>query len=286
MKKYLVHAAALTVIGVLMVIGFLSVPRREALPQPVPTQPAENQKGKESPLSMIRVTSPVAGAEIASPLQISGEARGTWYFEASFPVRLVDENGKELALAVATAQEDWMTEEFVPFTATLIFNPQGAKSGKLVLEKDNPSDLRELDASFEVPVRFSVTETATVKVFFGNQEDATEMDCSVTHARERVIAKTPAVARAALEQLLAGPTLAEKQAGFFTSINAGVKLKSLSIEEGTAFADFDEQLGASVGGSCRVVSIRSQIEETLRQFPSVKKVVISIEGKIEDILQP
>lgn len=286
MKKYILHGVALSVIGALMVIGFLSVPRQESLPQLVPSQP-EKQAGKpEKPEEIIRVTHPVAGAEIASPVLIAGEARGTWYFEASFPVKLVDENGQELVRGVATAQGDWMTEDFVPFTATLTFDPQGAKAGKLILEKDNPSDMRELDAFIGIPVKFSSAETATVKVFFSHQDDATEMDCSVMHARERVIAKTPAVVKAALEQLLAGPTLDEKQEGFFTSINAGVKLNSLKIEEGTIFADFDARLAESVGGSCRVIAIRSQLEETLRQFPSVKKVVISIDGRTEDILQP
>lgn len=43
----------------------------------------------------IHVTAPVAQALVQSPLTVSGTARGTWYFEASFPVRLVDTDGKE-----------------------------------------------------------------------------------------------------------------------------------------------------------------------------------------------
>jgi len=41
-----------------------------------------------------------------------------------------------------------------------------------------------------------------------------------------------------------------------------------------------------VGGSCRVSAIRAQIIETLKQFSTVKNVVISINGRTEDILQP
>jgi len=35
-----------------------------------------------------------------------------------------------------------------------------------------------------------------------------------------------------------------------------------------------------------VGSIRSQIESTLKQFPSVKQVIISVDGRTDDILQP
>jgi spore germination protein GerM len=81
--------------------------------------------------------------------------------------------------------------------------------------------------------------------------------------------------------------MAEQAEGFFTSINQGVKLQSLNIrEDGTAFVDFDEQLQAGVGGSCKVSAIRAQITETLKQFPTVKNVIISINGRTEDILQP
>ncbi len=71
-----------------------------------------------------------------------------------------------------------------------------------------------------------------------------------------------------------------------TTINDGAEIQKLTIENGTASVDFDEQLAYRVGGSCRVAAIRSQITETLKQFPGVKEVVISINGKTEDILQP
>ncbi len=127
----------------------------------------------------------------------------------------------------------------------------------------------------------------TVKVFFGNSIfDPEVLDCQKNFAVERTIPKTLAVARAALEQLLAGPTDAEKVEGYFTSINQGVKIQSLTIEDGVARVDFDEQLEFQVGGSCRVAAIASQIRETLKQFSTVTDVVISINGRTEDILQP
>jgi len=90
----------------------------------------------------------------------------------------------------------------------------------------------------------------------------------------------------AIEQLLLGPTDSEMLAGFYTNINPGVKLQSISIKNGIAMVDFDETLEKAVGGSCRVAFIREQITKTLKQFSTVKDVVISINGRTEDILQP
>lgn len=96
-----------------------------------------------------------AGQIITSPLTITGEARGTWYFEASFPIRLVDGAGREVAVAIAQAQGNWMTTEYVPFRATLSFTaPRSTSTGSIVFEKDNPSGLTEHADQLRIPVRF------------------------------------------------------------------------------------------------------------------------------------
>ncbi len=103
----------------------------------------------------ILVANPKPNDQINSPLLIKGEARGTWFFEASFPVVLTDWDGKIIARGIAQAEGDWMTTGFVPFTATLDFTkPSYGKNGFLILKKDNPSGLPQNDASAEIPVRF------------------------------------------------------------------------------------------------------------------------------------
>lgn len=106
-----------------------------------------------TPEADIIVDSPAPNAVVTSPLTITGKARGTWYFEASFPVRLLDDDGNELVVIPAQAQGDWMTEDFVPFSVTLAFVTT-AKTGTLVLERDNPSGMPENDKAIEIPVRF------------------------------------------------------------------------------------------------------------------------------------
>jgi hypothetical protein len=101
----------------------------------------------------IKVTQPRLNEEISSPLIIEGEARGAWFFEASFPIKLTDQNKVVITSGIAQAQSDWMTENFVPFKAELNFISTST-SGILILEKDNPSGLPENDKSIEIPVVF------------------------------------------------------------------------------------------------------------------------------------
>jgi hypothetical protein len=90
---------------------------------------------------LIQVTLPNPGDKVSSPLTIRGQARGNWYFEASFGIIIKDSTGKELGVAVAQAQSDWTTTDFVPFTATLQFAKPTTKTGTLYFYKDNPSGL-------------------------------------------------------------------------------------------------------------------------------------------------
>lgn len=104
---------------------------------------------------LIRVTAPQPGSLVQSPLVITGEARGRWYFEAVFPVKITDSNGTVVAQGSAQAEGEWQTENFVPFKATLTFNPPVNGPGTLILQNDNPSGLPEKNKELRIPVRFS-----------------------------------------------------------------------------------------------------------------------------------
>ncbi|MBU0998995.1 Gmad2 immunoglobulin-like domain-containing protein [Patescibacteria group bacterium] len=106
---------------------------------------------------LIRVENPRPNQIIESPLLITGEARGNWFFEADFPVVLVNWDGLIIAQGIATAQGEWMTTDFVPFMATLTFTVDEnaySNKGTLILRKDNPSGLPEHDDALEIPVMF------------------------------------------------------------------------------------------------------------------------------------
>lgn len=91
------------------------------------------------------------GVTVLPQFTVSGKARGTWYFEASFPVEILDKDGNRLVALPAEAQGEWMTEDFVPFEAEVDL---GTYSGPatLVLHKDNPSGDPSRDASMSLPI--------------------------------------------------------------------------------------------------------------------------------------
>ena len=238
------------------------------------------------PCGNIVLDKPTTNEEITSPVLIEGRARGTWYFEASFPVKLIDDAGNVLATAIAQAQSDWMTEDFVPFKASLDFKVNTPTAANLVLVKDNPSGLPENDDQMSVPVNLISSEKMTVNVYFNNSKLDPEITCEKVFPVKREIPKTQAVARAALEELIKGPTDKEKQDGYSTTVDYETKIQSLVVDDkGIAKVDFNESFEPN-GGSCYVSILRHQVTETLKQFSTIKDVVISIDGRTEDILQP
>lgn len=104
---------------------------------------------------MILVEDLKPGQTIQSPFTVKGKARGYWFFEASFPVKLIDANGNLVASGIAEAKSDWMTQEFVPFSVVLEFFAPATEKGTLILEKDNPSGLSENADELHIPIVFN-----------------------------------------------------------------------------------------------------------------------------------
>jgi len=124
-----------------------------SLEEDLPTNSEKNNI--ETMPRLVQLISPQADEVIRSPYQVTGFARGTWYFEASFPVVLRASDGTVLVETYAEAQSDWMTEDFVPFVSELIFDSANYSEGELLIIKDNPSGLPEYDAQIIYPVRFT-----------------------------------------------------------------------------------------------------------------------------------
>ena len=108
----------------------------------------------------LRVDTPQPGQTVSSPLVVRGSARGPWYFEATFPVTLLDGHGQRLAQSYATAQGEWMTTDWVPFSATLTFAAPTTATGTLVLENANPSGDPAKAQSRRIDVRFANASAA------------------------------------------------------------------------------------------------------------------------------
>ncbi|MFA6369670.1 MAG: Gmad2 immunoglobulin-like domain-containing protein [Patescibacteria group bacterium] len=253
---------------------------------------------------MIVVSAPVSGEIISSPLEIKGEARGSWFFEASFVVQLRDAKDNLLGQAVATASGDWMTEDFVPFSATLNFSLGTDKEGTLVFIKNNPSGLPENSAEFSLPVSFgplsdtplefldlgpeelsvpsSAPQNQAVKIYYYNalldQDEAGNLKCSSAglSSVNREISPSENPIEDTINLLInGGLTPAEIEAGLSTEFPlSGFTLESAELDNGLLSLTFSDPENTTVGGSCRVNVLRSQIEETAKQFPEVARVQI------------
>lgn len=88
--------------------------------------------------------------KLPETFEINGKAKGTWFFEASFPIIIEDEKGNTLGVFPAQAQEEWMTEDYVEFNSKIDITGNNLVSGEkvfLIFKKDNPSGDPKLDES-------------------------------------------------------------------------------------------------------------------------------------------
>lgn len=122
-----------------------------------------------------------------------------------------------------------------------------------------------------------------VLVFFTCAQDGDE---SPPVALSRVVPQSPAVLRAALDQLLAGPDPAERAAGFsswFSSATAGL-VNTVALEpSGQAIVDFGDLRPVIPGASSSAGSrlLLSQLDATVFQFPSVRSVQYRLNGSCD-----
>ncbi|WP_113700086.1 GerMN domain-containing protein [Nonomuraea lactucae] len=114
----------------------------------------------------------------------------------------------------------------------------------------------------------------TVKVYFSKGFDIPGKLVPVTR-------KVPhrGVARFAVQQLIAGPTTAERARGLHSELTGRLRGRSacgadftIRIKNGTATLRFCRTVqGTGVGGDARVLNM---ISTTLKQFGTVKKVIV------------
>ena len=137
----------------------------------------------------------------------------------------------------------------------------------------------------------SLSASYAVKVFFSKSPESLN-NGSVVYAVNRM-SPTIAVGTYAIQLLIAGPTLSERQAGYFTELNTmlsgpsncsaplpvggpdftlALNKKGTVTQTGTATVKFCRSLNsAGIGADARVTT---EINATLKQFPNITKVVI------------
>ena len=106
--KYIKIIASVIGIFIVLTIAFIMTKKSAYAPVDLSTILIASYSGGAT-VNDIRNISIAPGSEISSPLRITGEARGPWYFEASFPVVLTDGDGLIIAEGHGQAQGEWMT---------------------------------------------------------------------------------------------------------------------------------------------------------------------------------
>lgn len=234
----------------------------------------------------IVVDKPRAGDVIESPVTIVGQARGQWFFEGSFPIKIIDASGEQLGEGAAEAQSNWMTNDFVDFRAVISFKSPATSSGFVVVHNDNPSGLPEKAKELRIPIVFSSnppeSKERTVKFFYYDsrldQDESGNILCSpkglVAWGYNIPFTTTPI--KDTIEAFLITP-LPEKAllAGLSSEFPLpGVSLESLNLDKdsGILTIKLSDKNNNTQGGACRVAILRAQLEAVAKQFPEVKEV--------------
>lgn len=251
---------------------------RVIIPAP-PLKPGETASASGN----VAVSSPAPNQQLANPFVILGRAR---VFENMVLFRIRDKHGAELAAGRATVDARDMGVFGQFRVRAFLRNAPQAISGRVEVFSLSPRDGSEQDLA-SVPVKLN-TEAAFVKIFFSNVlKDPQAKACEVVYPVRRRLAKTTNPAEAALLELLDGPSAAEQAMGSRTALMPGARLLSVKLDSDVATADFSRELAFGLTEACMRQAMRSQIEQTLKQFPNVKVVKIRIEGEdANDLLKP
>lgn len=127
-------------------------------------------------------------------------------------------------------------------------------------------------------------ENTRFVVFFSNDNLNTDpTDCTAVFPLLRTVPKTRAIAAVVLNSLFKGPTADEQREGyrsFFSAMTTDL-LKGIRVSSGTAYVDLQDlrAILSSATSSCGAAEFQSQINRTLRQFPSIQRVRFAIEGE-------
>jgi hypothetical protein len=106
----------------------------------------------------MEVLFPLPGALLISPATVIGKVKGGgWFFEATFPVKILDGDGTVIGQGVVNAEGEpgsWMSTGTVPFSGQITFTTPKYATGTIVFEKDNPSGAENNAMEFSLPVTF------------------------------------------------------------------------------------------------------------------------------------
>ena len=117
-----------------------------------------------------------------------------------------------------------------------------------------------------------------VQVYFWSERDSTDKNpFGISAVKRMVDGREPA--RAALQALVRGPSAAEERQGYLSLSVDGFNIGSLTIRDGTARVNFvATRRWPGWPGDMSPGRFREAVTRTLKQFPNVRRVVVSVNG--------
>lgn len=133
-----------------------------------------------------------------------------------------------------------------------------------------------------VSIGFAQTKTMNVKVYLvatgDNGKTGKKIGCEDSLVPvTRKVAKTGGTLNAAISELLKTTKEYDDKLSNYWGGN-DLKIKSISIKKGTATINLTGD-GPAVAGICDIPRITTQIEATAKQFSTVKRVKVFVNGK-------
>ncbi|KAA0207066.1 hypothetical protein EDM68_00530 [Candidatus Uhrbacteria bacterium] len=245
---------------------------------PVPVGPArETPEGMIcDDLNFICLYEGVRNSTLSNPFLADGSGIA---FENTINWRLLDGNGTELESGFVTADAPEVGQPGNFQIRGFILSVPATSTGTLEVFESSAKDGRPVHV-VRIPVILP-RQTMISRVYL--RAVPTETDCSIVNQLEASVPRSGLPVETSLRLLLKMAELRPEH----TAIPKGTRLESLTVSNGTANVVLSSELESYGGGACNVEAIRSQIETTLKQFSTVRNVVISVPGKSpEETLQP
>jgi hypothetical protein len=229
----------------------------------------------------IVVDNPTPLGAVADPAIVDGRGRG---FEALIIVTVRGEGmgaGEELARGSTMAG---CCEELEPFHIELPVDAPGGSAGSILVQNDNPAGFGVPDFTV-VPVHFVAgtgsqgSDESSVSVFW---VDANGEPSAV----DRTVRTSQGVLRGAIQQLLFGPTSAERDAGLSSGLSneAASATFDVVLRDGAAVIEFGQDLpllSPNTSTSAASLAFLRQLHALVFQFPTVDTVEYRIGGSCE-----
>jgi hypothetical protein len=101
----------------------------------------------------ITIATPEVNGTVTREFEVTGKAKGAWFFEGSFMLEVVSPSGDKVAQNIISAEGDWMQDGLVDFKSEIVQMPSAYRGeATLILRKNNASGLPEHDASVSIPI--------------------------------------------------------------------------------------------------------------------------------------